>query len=221
MIKLPHVFIVDDEPEILEIVAEMINKKAVVKTFSGPLELLKHFNMADAVIPDLIITDMKMPEMSGINMIRALFSKNIYLPVILLSGNLQIESLTEALNMGIYKVIQKPASIEQIMNYIDQVLIEHDLQIARKEIKKASRQLNEIYASLHLSLVNIIPKEILEKILVQTDPSGKVIPSQTLEELLKTLEQKIENINHIEIALEESKKINRARELAHFEINNK
>lgn len=79
------ILVVDDDPEVREIVAEFLvdSGHQVVQAEGGPQALRL---MDDGVEPDLVITDVRMPEMSGIELADRISRDNPELKVILISG---------------------------------------------------------------------------------------------------------------------------------------
>lgn len=79
------ILVVDDEVAILKFVSRVLKKKGFeVSLAKDGREGLK---LADSIKPDLIITDIAMPDMDGIEFILTLVSKNKKAPVIAMSGN--------------------------------------------------------------------------------------------------------------------------------------
>ena len=99
-------YIVDDEQQILDILSGLISDlNFAVKTFKSAKELLAEVE-DDA--PDVILSDIKMPEMSGDQLIKEIRNKDIDTPVIFISGYISKEVMLEALSYGAYGFIEKP-----------------------------------------------------------------------------------------------------------------
>jgi CheY-like chemotaxis protein len=103
---MAHVLIIDDEPRVCTVLRRYLESDAhsVVEAYDGRhgLELCK------SDTPDLVITDIFMPEMDGIEVIRALASLRPWLPILAISGGHPDEYLKFAQLFGAFDVLQKP-----------------------------------------------------------------------------------------------------------------
>ncbi|MDD4973550.1 MAG: response regulator [Bacteriovorax sp.] len=100
------VFIVDDEPELVDILSRIIeqNNYVVYKFYNGE----EAVNSFEKYKPDIILSDILMPKLNGIEMIKAIHEVSANTPVIFISGNLSKERMQEALQFGAYAFIDKP-----------------------------------------------------------------------------------------------------------------
>lgn len=108
------VFIVDDEPELVDILSKIIaiNDYSIHKFYNGEDAL----NSFELYRPDIVITDIMMPKLDGIDMIRAMHEISNTTPVIIISGNLSKEKMQEALQFGAYALIDKPFNSMAVAN---------------------------------------------------------------------------------------------------------
>lgn len=104
--KIGTAFIVDDEEAIGELVTETLEEAGfVTKYFDNAVDLieaLKDFK------PDVIISDIMMPGLSGIEMLKKIREFDVDIPLIYLSGQLSVDVCIEALTYGAYGFIEKP-----------------------------------------------------------------------------------------------------------------
>lgn len=108
------VFIVDDEPELVEILEKIIgNEGYEIHTFSNGQSALDAF---EKIKPDVILSDIMMPNLDGIKMLKAFDSLSSVAPVIFISGNISKEKMQEAMQFGAYAFIDKPFDNMAILN---------------------------------------------------------------------------------------------------------
>lgn len=101
-----HALLIDDEKEILEILKDTLEGANIkVTTFSSPFEAMSSFK---SVNPDIVLTDMKMPEMSGLEVLKQVKKIDPEIPVIFVSGFLDTKTLIDSINCGVYGAIEKP-----------------------------------------------------------------------------------------------------------------
>jgi len=85
------------------------------------LEQYKNYFLKNNKMYDLVITDIQMKNMNGIEMIKAIYKINKEQKVIVISGYNDKDYLISLLNMGVEGFIQKPLSFEQISNILSDV----------------------------------------------------------------------------------------------------
>ncbi len=115
------ILIIDDEPELLELLQLVIEEKTrhQVVTTTDPLA-------APALLEetpfDLVITDLKMPNLGGIELLETIHKIDPGLPVIILTAYGTIESAVEALQKGAFSYVTKPFKIDEILINIEKAL---------------------------------------------------------------------------------------------------
>ena len=92
-----------------------------VSTFSDPHLAIEEFRREPGAFA-LLITDMNMPSLSGIQVAKALIERRPELPVMLLSGNVSDEVRAEAVANGVRLVLQKPWTVEELAEAVHRLL---------------------------------------------------------------------------------------------------
>jgi two-component system, cell cycle sensor histidine kinase and response regulator CckA len=117
-----RLLMVDDEPLILSAYAELLEAVGCQVVRSGgalkAIEILE--NREEAI--DILVTDLAMPQMSGLHLARRAKELRPSLPIVLLSGNLARESREEAENIGIGACLSKPIEITDLVQVIEALL---------------------------------------------------------------------------------------------------
>ncbi|OGW38982.1 MAG: histidine kinase [Nitrospirae bacterium RBG_13_39_12] len=119
--KMAQILIVDDEVDMLALLAMIITEKTSHKatTTNNPLEVPKLIKEGNF---DLIITDLKMPGMDGIELISGVRKIDKSIPILIITAYGSIESAEEAIHKGAYDYITKPFRKEQILIAINRAL---------------------------------------------------------------------------------------------------
>jgi len=128
------VLIIDDEQEFTEALAErMTNRGMTVSTSSSAIEGLQSVEEQSF---DVVVLDLQMPEMDGIETLKILKKKRPELQVILLTGHATVEKGIEAMKLGAMDLLEKAASQGHAEA---QVLLEKpaDMTTLTEKIKKA------------------------------------------------------------------------------------
>ena len=131
--------IVDDEPDMLKLLSMIIKEKTSyeVVTTNNPLEALE-FAKKDNF--DLVIADLKMPGLDGIELLDAIKRVDENIPVIIITAYGTVESATEAIQKGGFDFISKPFRKEQILFTIDKAIkwlkLQRENKMLREQLKK-------------------------------------------------------------------------------------
>lgn len=119
-----HILCIDDEPYILNILDKFLQEQGHrVTSFENGTDALHYIEKAEQRV-DLVITDMTMPEMSGLELGRKIFSTCPGLPVILCTGYSRTVNREKAMAEGFSQYIEKPLILANLSTTIETVLTE-------------------------------------------------------------------------------------------------
>jgi two-component system nitrogen regulation response regulator NtrX len=109
----PSILIVDDEPSILQSLSGLLADEGFeVTTAANGYEALK---IIDAESPDLVLLDIWMPGIDGIETLKEIKKENPTIQVIIITGHGTIETAVNATKLGAYDLIEKPLSIDKVI----------------------------------------------------------------------------------------------------------
>ena len=110
---IPHILVVDDSPSVLKMLSDLLVKKGYLVTAceSGE-DAIKKFLGEDF---DLVLTDIMLPGMSGLNLLKLMKESKPYVDVIVISGNTSTFTTIKALRYGAYDYLVKPIDDEAIL----------------------------------------------------------------------------------------------------------
>ncbi len=118
-----YVFFVDDEPKIREVVKQTIEQPGVeIMCFAKAAECLEQLACRRC---DLLITDLKMPEMNGLELLSRVKSIAPWIPVMVVTGYGDIPSAVDAIKAGAADFIEKPLAKETLLQKVRDLLGEH------------------------------------------------------------------------------------------------
>lgn len=103
-----RILLVDDDPDLCQAYSRILRRSGcvVVLAHSGEQAIAA----LDAGRFDLIIADINMSEMSGIQFLRTVRERDLNLPVVLMTGDPSLETAMEATDLGAYRYLNKPVS---------------------------------------------------------------------------------------------------------------
>lgn len=135
------IFVVDDQAPILRLITYWVSEKwnYKVKTFDNAEDMLQALNMR----PDLILLDIMLPGINGIDALKEVKKFDSKLPVIILSAQGRVDVALEALKLGAYDYFPKPIDTQRLEPAIRNALKNYDLE---KELEKVRENVTQTYS---------------------------------------------------------------------------
>jgi len=138
MDKKAKVWIVDDERIIRITLADDLRDAGFrVKEFADPIAVLTALREE---IPDIVITDLKMPNLDGIELLHKIKEFDNNIQVIVMTAHGSIENAVDAMKLGAYDYILKPFQTEEIFLVIDRIC---ELRSVKRENKELRKQIDQ------------------------------------------------------------------------------
>lgn len=148
------IMIVDDEPANLRLLERLFRRDYQVLTASSgaeALQLLTHHDVA------LLLTDQRMPGMTGIELLKRTASFRPHMVRILITGYTDISALIEAINCGqVYKYVPKPWNNDELRVTIERALEYYKTNKLRYELEEANHRLSQRLQAMTRSVVRTI-----------------------------------------------------------------
>jgi DNA-binding NtrC family response regulator len=122
------IWAVDDEDAVREALESMIKELGYqVRTFSSAEDVLAAYKRE--TVPDVVITDVRMPGMSGMDLTRAILAIDPHAIVIILTAYPSIPNAVESIRNGATDFLSKPCRIEEMRIRLEHALESRDLQL--------------------------------------------------------------------------------------------
>ncbi|MDM8215790.1 response regulator [Desulfovibrio piger] len=109
---------VDDEREFLELMEKRLSRRGIeVSTAHDGLEGVKAVEEAAAAgaLPDVVVMDVRMPGMDGLEALRRMKAVAATLPVVLLTGHASLGVAVEGMDLGAFDYMLKPVAINELI----------------------------------------------------------------------------------------------------------
>jgi len=194
----PSILIVDDEPSIIRSLSGLLSDEGFeVLTASNGYEALK---IIEAELPDLVLLDIWMPGIDGIETLKEIKKNDQTVQVIMITGHGTIETAVEATKLGAFSFIEKPLSFDKIVVAINNALNFRKLEEENKYLRKKTIEKYSITG-------NSPPTKALKKQLAAVAPSdswilitgengtGKELVAQTIHQLSLRSEEPFIDVN--------------------------
>jgi two-component system response regulator HydG len=130
-----HILVVDDSPDTLEVLQRNLESKGYrVFTAPGAVEAIK---ILESTAMDLVITDLKMPNVDGLSLVRHIQENFKDTEVMMITGYPSIEGAVEAVKTGAEEYLAKPFTDEELFTAVKRVL---DKLYERRTVLKQTRK---------------------------------------------------------------------------------
>ena len=135
----PLILLVDDEAPFVETMTKRLSKRDlnIITAFSGEEALERLNNHRNT---DVVILDVKMPGMNGIETLAKIRDQFPLTEVIMLTGHATVESAIEGMKLGAFDYLMKPCEIEQLMAKVQEAANkkrDHEEKIREARVREA------------------------------------------------------------------------------------
>jgi two-component system response regulator AtoC len=141
----PSILIVDDETRLAEVLALALGDRDMDANAVGSVEEAEAFFQANSV--DLVLTDLRMPEFSGRDLLHRIRQSRPDVPVVIMTAYTSVRDAVELVKEGAFDYISKPFEIEDLVLTIERAL---NLREAVQENRRLRGELEEKYRFDHL-----------------------------------------------------------------------
>ena len=192
------ILIVDDEPSIIQSLHGILTDEGFeVITADGGLKAL---DIIKETIPDIILLDIWMPDIDGIETLKRIRELDPSAQVIMISGHGTIETAVRATKLGAYDFIEKPLSLEKVLLSINNALDYNRLEAELDLFRERDRQRYQITG--HSKVITELKEQIT--IVAPTDAwvlivgengTGKELVAHTIHRLSKRKNKPLVEVN--------------------------
>ena len=161
-----RILIVDDEKVIREILSDFLAMEGyVVRAVEDGVAALKELRLRPY---DLVISDLKMPNMGGIELLEKISEENLNVLTVIMTGYGTVETAIEAMKKGAYDYILKPFKVEEVVHVVQRGLDRQKLQAENIRLREALslyRVSEAIATSLELDrILDVILDAVMEEV---------------------------------------------------------
>jgi len=194
----PSILIVDDEASIVQSLSGLLTDEGFeIITASNGYEALK---IIDSETPDLVLLDIWMPGIDGIETLKEIKKNSATLPVIIITGHGNVETAVKATKLGAFDLIEKPLNIDKVIVSINNALNFRRLEEENRYLRKKIIEKHSISGSsapvqaLNLQIATVAPTE--SWVLIKGENgTGKELVARTIHQLSPRAEAPLIDVN--------------------------
>lgn len=132
--RLNTIFLVDDDAEMRAATGQWLELSGYnVTVFSDALSAL---NALEAGFPGVVVSDVRMPKMDGIELLTRLNRLDPDIPVILVSAHGDVQMAVDAMRLGAYDFIEKPFDPERLLEIVQRSMEKRRLVIENRDLRR-------------------------------------------------------------------------------------
>jgi DNA-binding NtrC family response regulator len=192
MIVQARVLVVDDDVEICTLLSRHLRRLGYIVEEAGDGE--EALALVGKVVPDVVVTDMAMPRLDGLGLLKALQSKDPDLPVIVLTGHGSLENAIQAMREGVlFDYMLKPLPNLALL----EVAVRRALEV--RQLRGRAREADQVVAMRELAVTAsdriLNPLNVIVLSLATLSREG--ITSEAKAKAVATIEQAIDTITRV------------------------
>ena len=200
------VYVVDDDEAVRDAMSMLLNAAGITaRSFSGGQEFLESYSVGDV---GCLVLDMRMPGMSGFEVLDRLQEMQAPIPVIFVTGHGDIPMAVEAMRRGAVNFIRKPFGDEELLACVDEALDEDRLR----------RQHHQSLAEVRALVESLTPreKEVFERvaagqankvIAIELGISERTVEIHRSQVIHKTKSRSLAELVRLNIGLEQARSL--------------
>ena len=158
---MTQILLIEDEEPIRRVMVRILSEESASYEITEAENGKQGLSKLEKNAFDLVLCDIKMPKMDGIEVLQAAKAKGIYIPFIMLTGHGNVETAVEAMKLGAYDFIAKPPDLNRLLTAVRHAIENKTL---RKENLKLKRKVAQKYIIVGESEVVIKMKEMISKV---------------------------------------------------------
>jgi DNA-binding NtrC family response regulator len=182
---MAHILVIDDERSIRNTLKEILEyEKFTVDLAEHGAEGLEKYRQGKY---DIVLCDIKMPEMDGLEVLELIFKEEGDAQVIMISGHGNIDNAVEAIKKGAYDFIEKPLDLNRLLitirNALDKSTLITETKVLKRKVSKGSEMIGESKAIQQVRdiIAKVAPTDA--KVLITgSNGTGKELVARSLHE---------------------------------------
>jgi two-component system nitrogen regulation response regulator NtrX len=158
---MTQILLIEDEEPIRRVMVRILSDESASYEITEAENGKQGLSKLEKNLYDLVLCDIKMPKMDGIEVLEAAKAKGIHVPFIMLTGHGNVETAVEAMKLGAYDFISKPPDLNRLLTAVRHAIENKTL---RKENLTLKRKVAQKYTIVGESDTVLQMKEMIAKV---------------------------------------------------------
>lgn len=158
---MANILVIEDESAIRRVLIKILSEENPSYTVFEAEDGLAGIEMAKNNDFDLVLCDIKMPKMDGIEVLEALKIIKPEVPIVMISGHGDLELAVKTMRMGAFDYLSKPPDLNRLLNIVRNALDKKHLVVENKRLK---RKVNKAFQMIGENKAILQIKDMIEKV---------------------------------------------------------
>lgn len=158
---MPNILVIEDEAAIRRVLVKILTEENKAYNLDEAEDGLAGIDKIKASDYDLVLCDIKMPKMDGVEVLEKALSIKPEIPFIMISGHGDIDTAVNTMRLGAFDYISKPPDLNRLLNTVRNALDRKELVVENKLLKK---KVSKKYEMIGNSQAITDIKEMIEKV---------------------------------------------------------
>ena len=182
---MAHILVIDDEKSIRNTLKDILEyEKFTVDLAEHGAEGLEKYKQGKY---DIVLCDIKMPEMDGLEVLEKLFEEEGDAQVIMISGHGNIDNAVEAIKKGAYDFIEKPLDLNRLLitirNALDKSTLITETKVLKRKVNKGYEMVGDSKAIQHVrEIIDKVAPTDARVLITGSNGTGKELVARSLHE---------------------------------------
>jgi two-component system nitrogen regulation response regulator NtrX len=158
---MANILLIEDESAIRRVLGKILSEENKNYNVSEAVDGLEGIELIRDNDYDLVLCDIKMPKMDGVEVLEAIKKIKPEIPIVMISGHGDLDTAVNTMRLGAFDYISKPPDLNRLLNTVRNALDRKSLVVENKRLKK---KVSKNYEMIGESELIVIIKNIIEKV---------------------------------------------------------
>jgi two-component system nitrogen regulation response regulator NtrX len=197
---MSKILIIEDEAPIRRVLNKILSEESETYLVQEAEDGLKGVEMVKNEDFDLILCDIKMPKMDGVEVLEAIKKIKPEIPMVMISGHGDLETAVNTMRLGAFDYISKPPDLNRLLNTVRNALDKKQLvvenKILKKKVSKNYEMIGESDAISHIkTMIEKVAQTDARVLITGPNGTGKELVAHQLHENSNRAQQAIIEVN--------------------------
>jgi DNA-binding NtrC family response regulator len=158
---MPNILLIEDDNAIRRVLSNILSDESKDYNVTQAVDGLEGIELIKDNDYDLVLCDIKMPKMDGVEVLEASKKIKPEIPVVMISGHGDLDTAINTMRLGAFDYISKPPDLNRLLNTVRNALEKKTLLVENSRLKK---KVSKNYEMIGNSELIVIIKNIIEKV---------------------------------------------------------